>query len=315
MKRRNEIVWMLGSLILFSWCVGFLYSQQAAKSSESKNGNKAEEKNHVKGLQALSVEDSLNYLYPLLVSRSVDKIIELLVVLPAEDAYKRAYAIVEDQNHPLEREDELQLIGALAHHFAQNPDMQKKFFSLILKDEHYYKNKKDEEPFAYVIARFGYASILPTLQKWALEEGKHERDISKSAQHLLGNFINKALYYAAHKDDSKILQAMHTAGIAISKNQASRLLLTAAKSPKTVGLVIDFLKQRGADLDTFDKKKMTPLMYAVKNNKAEFTERLLKAGANPNYMTDSAVGTALQLAQSKGYVNIEKILRDHGAKD
>jgi ankyrin repeat protein len=108
---------------------------------------------------------------------------------------------------------------------------------------------------------------------------------------------------------------IYDAGIAISKKQASRLLLTAAKSPKTVGLVIDFLKQRGADLDTVDKKKMTPLMHAVKNNKVEFAERLLKAGANPNYMADSAVGTALQLAESKGYVNLEKILRDHGAKD
>jgi hypothetical protein len=301
---------MLGALVLFSWCVGFLYSQQVAKPSDMKT-----KKNETPGLKTLSVEGTINYLYPLLVSRSVDKIIELLIALPADDAYKRAYAIIEDQNHPLEREDELQLIGALAQHFAQSPDMQKNFFSLILKDEHYYKNKKDEEPFAYVIARFGYASILPALQKWALEQGKQEKDISKSAQHLLGNFINKALYYAAHKDDERILKMIYDAGIAISKKQASRLLLTAAKSPKTVGLVIDFLKQRGADLDTVDKKKMTPLMHAVKNNKVEFAERLLKAGANPNYMADSAVGTALQLAESKGYVNLEKILRDHGAKD
>lgn len=315
MRRYNEIMWMSGGLILFCWGVCFLYSQQGVNPAILPDEKDAQDKNRLSGVQMLSGDKFMNYLFPLLASRSVDKIIELFSMLPANEVFAQVEKVIEDQNHALEREDELQLIAALAYRFAQNSVLQQKIFGLFLKDKIYYKNRKNEEPFAYVIAHFGYTSILPALSQWVAEQSRQEKDPKKSARHLVGNFINRTLCYAAKKDESTMLQSFREAGIAITRDQASRLLLTMAKNPKVSGQSVGLLKELGADFRATDRKKMTALLYAVRNENIQLAESLLKAGADPHFMSDPSVGTALQLAQLKGYVALENLLHRYGAKD
>ncbi|GEM_PF-7081534 len=309
MKRvRNEIFWMLGVLVLLSWCIGFVHSngvQTAAMNSENKNS----------AIALIPSEKFLDYIQPYLQSRSVDRIIDLLISLPAREALKRARIIIEEQDHELLREDELQLIAALADHYKKDQEVQGKFFELLLFDPVYYQNKSDEEPFGYVIAHQGHASILPKLWEWA---GKfHVTDASgkRPARKLLGDFIQNALRRVVEKDEDALLHAMPTTHLSITKHQATAFLMHAAQLPRSVGRVIPWLKKQGANINAIDANGNTPLMYAVKNNNRAFVQALLKEGVDVNLMPSLEKGTALQLARSLGNTELESLLRVHGARD
>lgn len=309
MKRvRNEIFWMLGVLVLLSWCIGFVHSngvQTAAMNSENKNS----------AIALIPSEKFLDYIQPYLQSRSVDRIIDLLISLPAREALKRARIIIEEQDHELLREDELQLIAALADHYKKDQEVQGKFFELLLFDPVYYQNKSAQEPFGYVIAHQGYASILPKLWEWA---GKfHVTDAygKRPARKLLGDFIQNALRRVVEKDEDALLYAMSLAHISSSKQQATSLLMHAAQLPRSVGRVIPWLKKQGANINAIDANGNTPLMYAVKNNNRTFVQALLKEGVDVNLMPSLEKGTALQLARSLGNTELESLLRVHGARD
>ena len=116
---------------------------------------------------------------------------------------------------------------------------------------------------------------------------------------------------------------------------------------------VDFLLQKGADVNATDRNDLSPLYYAIMNkdlpkvkilveNGAEITtdsprdpsplmvavnlgafdivKYLLSKGANPNHIAiiESFHGiyilTPLDIAQKKGYKNIYRLLRLHGAK-
>lgn len=309
MKRvRNEIFWMLGILVLLSWCIGFVHSnvvQTAKINSEGKNS----------AIALIPPEKFLDYIQPFLRSRSVDRIVDLLVSVSAREALKRARIIIEEQDHDLLREDELQLVAALADHYKKDQEVQEKLFELLLFDPVYYHNKSDEEPFGYVIAYHGHASILPKLWEWASRFYVAGTSGKQLARVLMGDFIQDALRRMIEKDEDMLLRAMSAAQVSISKQQATSLLTHAAQLPRSTGKVIPWLKKQGADVNVIDNSGNTPLLYAVKNNNRAFVKALLKEGADVNLMPSLEKGTALQLARSLQYTELESLLRAHGAKD
>lgn len=300
MKRiRNEIFWMLGALLVFSWCIGFLHGQQDEKKKEKSMADvpagKVEKKIRRTSYSALD---------PLLISRSIDKVIEML----SSQSGDRVLGIVSDIIHDkiLYRKDELQLIGALAKHFEQDKKIQERFFELLAKTPRLYQFTQHEEPFANVIARFGFASILPIIHSWVQNQPELHSHLK--------NFITDALDYAATHDDVAVLQAMVQGGIQISPQRATELLFKLA-SAKNKGMSIEFLKNQGANLNALDAKKWTPLLYAVYNNNIPLVESLLKQGSDINLMPTAQVGTALQLSITRSFIDMEKVLRENGAKD
>ncbi|NJN44017.1 MAG: ankyrin repeat domain-containing protein [Anaerolineae bacterium] len=77
---------------------------------------------------------------------------------------------------------------------------------------------------------------------------------------------------------------------------------------------VDLLIQAGADLDLRDFTGNTALMWAVRWGNHEVTQRLLAAGANPNFKNDHGQ-TALQLADDQGLTKIVSLLNTVGAFD
>jgi ankyrin repeat protein len=91
-------------------------------------------------------------------------------------------------------------------------------------------------------------------------------------------------------------------------------LIGAAREGDTAR--ITELVKSGADVnERGGVNNWTPLMHAVHTNQPASVRALLEAGADVN-STAGARGrdTALRLAESEGYNDIAKTLRDHGAK-
>jgi ankyrin repeat protein len=75
--------------------------------------------------------------------------------------------------------------------------------------------------------------------------------------------------------------------------------------------VIDFLRRRGADLETRDAVGDTPLIIAVRNNDRVMVRHLLDRGANP-FATDASGKTVLAIAEALGNEDVARLLRRQG---
>jgi ankyrin repeat protein len=81
------------------------------------------------------------------------------------------------------------------------------------------------------------------------------------------------------------------------------------------------LEHGGADVNTMDSKKRTALFVAVTKNRYMYAEILLKHGARPDVShsvsftsSSASLKSPLLKACTKGYVEMVRLLLDHGAK-
>lgn len=78
--------------------------------------------------------------------------------------------------------------------------------------------------------------------------------------------------------------------------------------------VVEFLVEKGADINVKDEWGGTPLHYMAQDNVRDMAEFLIVKGADVN-AKDNNGKTALSVAKEKGYTEIVKLLRKHGAKE
>ena len=76
--------------------------------------------------------------------------------------------------------------------------------------------------------------------------------------------------------------------------------------------VMDFLKERGAKLNTRDRVRHTPLILAARDGRLEVVRWLIDAGAKLD-MRDNSRMSALTWAAVKGHHEVVKVLTDAGA--
>jgi len=89
------------------------------------------------------------------------------------------------------------------------------------------------------------------------------------------------------------------------------LLMMAIESED--GKIVEFLLQKGVDVDQRDFYDHTPLMYAADQGFASIARSLIDAGADLNIRNKQGK-TALMYAAYKGNVNVARVLLDAGAE-
>ncbi|XP_014678445.1 PREDICTED: ankyrin repeat, SAM and basic leucine zipper domain-containing protein 1-like [Priapulus caudatus] len=83
-------------------------------------------------------------------------------------------------------------------------------------------------------------------------------------------------------------------------------------SERNVFVCVEKLLEKGADVNTFDKHKMTPLMYAARQGWVSIVKMLLDHIANPN-LQDVRGWTVLHWAASRGHILTTKAFVEAGA--
>jgi hypothetical protein len=299
----SEIPLLLGLLLLFSASVGMLYGDKIA-------GEKVKQKKHIKKnksrFEKWTAEEGISHLYPLIISRGVTKIIEFFKQVAPGDAVSLIEAIVDDKNSPLVPHDNLQIIFSVARHYEKHRKIQAKLFNLIIA---YEDAQSKKIPLLALVVKTGNASIIPAILVWQ-KKNKKKKDLPLYVQ----NIAVKGLMYSTRHDDVAALKTYEQNGIKISSKKSSQLLSELIRANGTIS-TLPFFLAHGADVDYVDKQKYTPLIRATYNNNLVQIRALVDAGAAVNKLTDLAIGTALQIALEKTYVEIELFLRSKGAKE
>jgi ankyrin repeat protein len=91
-----------------------------------------------------------------------------------------------------------------------------------------------------------------------------------------------------------------------------QLLLNALRDPYDEPLAATLIDKH-ADVNARDETGATPLIWAAQHQSLELVVRLLKAGADPNLLSDNALGP-LQVAIANHAGDIATLLLDNGAK-
>ena len=100
------------------------------------------------------------------------------------------------------------------------------------------------------------------------------------------------------------------------KNEDDHTPLHFAVMEKQVQ-VLEILLKHGANPEVFESDGLTPLMGAANNGDVASVRMLLQHGADVNTQsgTGSKLMTALLAGQGRGFTELEKVLREAGAKE
>lgn len=299
---QHDITILLSSLLLFSSVVGIVYGGRkrdkpgldalstALDISSDQGSNK---------LNDISAIDIAYYLNPLLISGSVEKIVETLKGLNEYKVVAVLREVFKRNKSPLDEQDAKELIIGLARNFTLQSD-QDLVLHFLLERPAFTKG----EPILLVAARGRYRDAIPLLSSWI---GR----MTNAPQ--LENGIMNAYLFAINENQVEGMAELVHQKVPLTSQQATQLLREAVANRRDPRFV-QLLKSVGADVNDV-KDGVTLLIKAVRNNDTDMVRALLDGGANVNLLADDAVGTALQNAIILRHVPIELLLRERGARE
>jgi hypothetical protein len=309
-NERSGVILLLGLLLLLSTVIGALHASTpptVATNKQEHNGND----------QAVSTDHLMNLIQPLLISESVEKIVELLNNMPLTT--QRTIIKRLDKDTELSKNNLFQILFGLAVALPDNAVHQNALFDLMLDGS--IAHTPTTTPLFFLAAISSYPTIIPLLHAWAK---RHAADHA-----WLKTAINDALMYAIQKNKPKALALLHKHGIPIDRPTATNLLwetVVQQKSPK----IIRFLSSLNPDVN-YAKDGYTILMKAVGTGNYSLVKTLLDTypHLDTNKMLVPSIGTALQLVidyevaatkknkkkKATAFINIEKLLRERGAQE
>lgn len=137
---------------------------------------------------------------------------------------------------------------------------------------------------------------------------------------LENNSGDTALHLAAKYQNEKLFQLLLLLNADLnSTNADGRTILhllvhvvNKVNADKTVSLAVELIN-RGVNVDPQDKKKQTPLFYGVRNGNTKITQFLLKNGAQVNTIDKDKSSPLLNLLNNKCSLKSLKLLLEYGA--
>ncbi len=260
---------------------------------------------HISAKQDKSVTPETVYalLQPLLYARSIDTLARAMLQFPADVVYRVLPKMITESDSPLNDEDKTLLMVAIAYYqYKQYKVEPAKIFSWLVD----FKQVFERAPLFLALARTNYASIISQILAYARN--------SKTNQQIKDLFVvwqQKSLDKAVEQNDIQAYSVMDQYGIVPGKEMLNVFLLRVAQTDKNLDFITIFQSQ-GADLNV-SQDGNSALTLAISENNEVMVQALLEAGANPNFMPSPQIGSPLQYAFEKGYVEIEDLLRSYGA--
>ncbi len=294
MKReRSGVVMLLIMLLIFSATLGMLHGGTQQKRTDSTGE-----------LGTLSSENALEFLTPLIESKSVDTLVDAMANIPATKARDLAEKIIKTHQAALTRDDLLKMLFGLVLHYSAQPD-QYKILDLVAQEP-----LRKGAPLLYVAAMSDYAQGTPVLIAW-MNKNAHDPYIGE----LVGDPIFKAYAFGITQNNLDALSTMHKQAARLTSKQATDLLWKVVTAGKKNPAIAQFLVLvAGAQVDDVRQGK-TPLTQAAQHKNLGMVKALVQSGADVNKVASDAVGTALEIAIGNGATAIEIYLREHGASE
>lgn len=296
MKReRSGVVMLLIMLLIFSATVGMLHSTPPTQQKKTDSTGE---------LGSVSPDVAAQLLTPLMLSESVDKLVEAMVGIEINKLLPLAKKIIEVRQAVLTQDDLLKIIFGLVSHFSDQVD-QFKLFDLIADHEVLQKGA----PIVYVAAVSDYSQVIPVVIAWAKERANQPKIAS-----AVNNAVYKAYEFAVTQNNLDALAQLHKQGAVIQPQQATDLLWKAVTGRKKPAIAQFLIKSAHANVNDV-RKGRTPLIQATEHNNLDMVKALADAGADVNKLADDQVGTALQIAIGRSYTKIDEYLRSKGARE
>lgn len=294
-KGKNaEINILLTALLLLSALIGGLHhralnAQQATATNQSPSPVN-QEKTKAANLNPLAdspPEELFNYLQPLIISNSVEKIIKVLTGVPAQAVSSVLKKILDIKEANLNRDDRIAIILGLAVQYAKQEE-QYSILDLIIAPQYLYL--RDGTPILLVAASTDYPHVISIIKKWYADRVAKQEDYAD----LIEQLESRALALAVQENKLEELQILMRNGVVVDGDRMGELLVDAVKK-KTSCDIIKFLLENGADIN-YVAKGHTALLWAIKNHDLKAVICLVKHGADVNRIGDNAVGNPRQVA-------------------
>lgn len=130
----------------------------------------------------------------------------------------------------------------------------------------------------------------------------------------IGRAVDTCCALANKDDDADLMKLLLSQGLGINNHRGAKkstLLHEAAEkgNPKIVSVLLE----AGAKVNSRDRSRTTPLIYAICQQQFLVIERLLRGGAEVN-MADTRQYTPLHCAALYGQVRVIEMLLIHGAR-
>ncbi|MCK5633203.1 hypothetical protein KAH94_05605 [bacterium] len=324
---RNDVVLLLGFLLLFCFGLGFLrndspealfYVDDLEPDIAIESDVEVKVENNITHEEAslfdygykkkqfaqdyrderltdLTTDQLIRYMKPLFMTKSASAITSFLKHIPRAGVFRVVKAIVQDRKIHLPRRVKLRIIFAGAQRQCSKKQ-QAEFFNLIVSDK---LLKKGVKPVLVKAVETGYSHLVPDILEWA----------NRTA---VGDLSLKALQYAARHDDEdpECLRELFEAGVKVDSKLASQLLVELVDfctEGYSISFLIRVLRANANCVSDF----MTVLMRAVKSNKTVIVAELLKNGANPKITGKNVSNkTAMHIAKDTGNVKMQNMLKE-----
>ncbi len=239
--------------------------------------------------EALTIDDTINYITPLIVSRSFDKAAQ--AILQFNEPMTTIKQIITNPTGSLSDEERVALLLNVVV-YTQDEGLHDEIFSLIKK---YYAT----HPIFLIAVDDHQEKVVPTIIKWGQENDGT----------LLDDWIEASFERAVANNNVDALQAFSPFTIRPDKETVNKYLHRVVREKKDVRLVPILVKQFGANADYSDDNKTTLLILAIKAGDVAMVEALLDAGAGPVLMLNGEVGDPAQVAFEKGISSIMELIK------
>lgn len=294
-QKRSDILFLLSILGLLSISIGLLHG------GKKKEQEKPVMLMLVDAIEDLSTKEVRRLIDPLLFSHSIYSAAQALAPVQPAILQDVMHELLAKPN-PLTR-DEKVLLLILAAQYQKNKKDRFALYDMILN----YDDLQKGQPVLALAARVNDPRVFSSLLGWM---AYHKRRNDYAA---LKNWVRLGLKYLVQDNDLAGFKRLFEQRIRLGADFTATLLARAIqenKDPRFIPLIIS----KGVKPNFVLPNKRTFLMEAVIQNNQEMVEELLKLGADPNFVADPAVGSAIQLAYERGYVGLELLMRRYAEK-